>query len=173
RDPVVSYTEEEVGRALDRLRDKRLAAVVSGGENRVSKYRHLAAETLELPRPALSLLDVLLLRGAQTPGELRSRTARMHPFADLADVLAGLGALASRPAPLVAVLPRQPGTKESRYVQLLGGKADISAAGPIPTPALPPAEQEPRTSLETELAQVKRELAELRAQFAEFRKQFE
>ncbi|MFI5337257.1 MAG: DUF480 domain-containing protein, partial [Opitutales bacterium] len=102
RDPVVSYTEEEVGRALDRLRDKRLAAVVSGGENRVCKYRHLAAETLELPRAALSLLDVLLLRGAQTPGELRSRTARMHPFADLADVLAGLGALASRPAPLVA-----------------------------------------------------------------------
>ena len=173
RDPVVSFGEESVTRAMERLRDKRLAAVVSGGENRVIKCRHLVAETLELMRPELSLLCVLLLRGPQTPGELRSRTGRMHEFAELADVHASLGALAARPAPLVAVLPRQPGTKESRYVQLLSEKPEPSSAERS-EPIVASAPDDKRIQhLEAEVAALKHELAEIRDQFAQFRKQFE
>ena len=171
RDPVVTYGEEEVMRAMDRLRDKRLAAVVSGGENRVIKCRHLVAETFELPRPELSLLCVLLLRGAQTSGELRARTGRMHEFADLAEVQATLGVLAGRAAPLVVVLPRQPGTKELRWAHLLGGVPNLTSpetASAVVTPA-----PDRIQGLEAEVAELKREVAELREQFAQFRKQFE
>jgi hypothetical protein len=173
REPVVSYGEADVTRAMDRLRDQRLAAILSGGENRVTKFRHLLADAFELPRPELGVLCVLLLRGPQTPGELRGRTGRMHEFVDLAEVQACLGTLAARPTPLVAVLPRQPGTKESRYTHLLAGGVDSAA----PTSAFPSApaasEMELIPRLEAELATVKRELADLREQFAVFRKQFE
>lgn len=172
RDPVVAYGETEVTRAMDRLREKRLAAVLSGGENRVLKFRHLIPETLELARPELSVLCVLLLRGAQTPGELRTRTGRMHPFADLAEIQRSLGALAERSRPLVAVLPRQPGTKESRYVQLLGGPVSSSPAIAEPS-SEPMASSAPAPDLETEITALRNEVAALRAEVAALRKMFE
>src|SRR4051812_38313972 len=135
RDPVMSLGEPEVNRALDQLRDKKLAVVISGGENKVLKFKHRATETLELAGPEVALLCVLLLRGPQTPGELRGRTERMHVFADPADVVAKLGQLASRPAPLVALQPKQPGTKEARYVELLSGTVDSKPAESAPAPA--------------------------------------
>lgn len=177
RDPVVAYTEAEVSRALDGLRQHRLAYVVTGGDSRVLKFGHKLGETLELPRPAVALLTVLLLRGPQTPGELRGRTGRMHEFADLPDVLATLGALAARPAPLVAVLPRQPGTKEARYAHLLGGVPDVPAtpvpAAPAPAPAPPPGDAARVAALEAEVAALRRALAALEEQFADFRRQLE
>lgn len=173
RDPVVAFGEEDVTRAMDRLRDKHLAAVLSGGVNRVLKFRHLLGETFELPRPELSVLCMLLLRGPQTPGELRARTGRMHEFAGLAELQAVLGALAGRPAPLVAVLPRQPGTKEARYLHLLSGKAEPPAMAPTPYTAPLSAETERFQQLETEIASLKSQLAELREQFTQFRKQLE
>jgi len=173
RDPVVAYGEAEVMRAMDRLRDKRLASVVSGGDNRVLKCRHLAGETFELPREQLSLLCVLLLRGAQTPGELRARTGRMHEFADLGEVAAALAALSARATPLVAVLPRQPGTKEARFLQLLGGRPETAATEPAPFAAPLSPDTERWQRLESEVAGLRRELAELREQFAQFRKQFD
>jgi uncharacterized protein YceH (UPF0502 family) len=173
RDPVVAYGEPDVTRAMDRLREKRLAAAISGGDNRVVKFRHTVPEVLELDRPDLGLLCVLLLRGPQTPGELRTRSARMHEFADLAEVHAGLGRLASRTPPLAAVLPRQPGTKESRHAQLLGGPVEAPANEPIAiTEPLSP-DTERMRRLESDVAGLRLELAALRDQFAGFRRQFE
>jgi len=173
RDPVVTHGEEEITRAMNRLRDKRLAAVVSGGDNRVFKFRHQAMEALELTRPEMSVLCVLLLRAAQTAGELRARTGRMHEFADLAEVQACLAALASRPEPIVAVLPRQPGTKESRYIHLLSGKVESAGQEPAALTAPPPTATERVQRLEAEVAGLRRELAQLRDHFAQFRKQFD
>ena len=110
RDPVVSYSEQEVTRALDVLRERRLAFVFQGAESRVAKFGHRLLETLELDRPGVALLCVLMLRGPQTAGEVRSRTGRMHDFESLADVEAALEALCTRPAgALAARLPRQRG----------------------------------------------------------------
>lgn len=177
REPVVAFSEAEAGRALDELRQHRLAYVVTGGDSRVLKFGHRLGETLELDRPAVALLTVLLLRGPQTPGELRGRTGRMHGFADLPDVLATLGALAARPAPLVAVLPRQPGTKEARYAHLLGGTptpvAEPAPAGPPPAPGDTPGDDARVAALAEEVAQLRRQVAELEQQFAAFRRQFE
>lgn len=190
REPVMSLSETDVTRALDKLRDKRLAAVVSGGDNRVLKFVHKLAETLELRRPDLALLSVLLLRGPQTLGELRTRTARMHEFADLADAQTKLGELAARPephAPLVTLLPRQPGTKESRYAHLLSGQPPIAPAAATPGLAnasgagsLAEAYSAPLNSdterlkqLEASVADLQRAIADLREKFAEFKKQFE
>ena len=124
------------------------------------------------------MLCVLLLRGPQTVGELRSRTERLHPFATLAEVEEVLAGLATRqPDPLVVRLPRQPGTKESRYAHLLSGPVESAA----PEPSHPPEpatvavrlENERFAKLEEETAALRRELAELKQQFADFRKQFD
>jgi uncharacterized protein YceH (UPF0502 family) len=173
RDPVVSFGEETVRRAMDGLRDRHLAAVVSGGENRVLKCRHLVHEVLELPRPELGVLCVLLLRGPQTPGELRSRTGRMAEFADLAAVQEVLTTLAARQTPLVAVLPRQPGTKEARWTHLLGGKPDFAAPPESNATASLSPESDRLGQLTADVKELKRELADLRQEFADFRKQLE
>ena len=174
RDPVVDYGEAQVARAVESLRDKRLATAISGGDSRVVKYGHKAADTLELPRPEIAVLCVLLLRGPQTIGELRGRSARMHEFASLAEVQALLQSLAARPLPLVTVLPRQAGTKEPRYAHLLAGEVVITPSTFEP-PVAPPASAGPDriAQLETELTNLRNELAELRRQFTEFRKQLE
>ena len=174
RDPVVDYGEQAVSRAVDSLRTKRLAFALTGAESRVLKFGHKATDTLALPRPELSVLCVLLLRGPQTLGEIRGRTGRMHEFADLAEVQAVLQTLASRPEPLVTVLPRQAGTKESRYAQLLGGAiatAAIADEAPAPEPVDPGADK--IAKLEAEVAALRGEVASLQQQFAAFRKQFE
>jgi uncharacterized protein YceH (UPF0502 family) len=116
RDPVVSYDEQTVVRALDALREKRLATLFSGAESRVAKYKHTLTDAILLTPAEVALLCVLMLRGPQTVGELRTRAERLFPFDNLPEVEEALNALAARPErPLVAKLPRQPGTKESRY----------------------------------------------------------
>jgi len=174
RDPVVSYAEHDVVHGLDLLREKRLAFMFQGADSRVAKFGHRIAETFELPRPETAVLCVLLLRGPQTPGELRGRTARMHEFASLGDVEGALNELISRtPAALAVKLPRQPGMKEQRYAHLLSG--EVHAASPASAPeAAAPAERAEdarlarlegeASALRTEVAALKRDIEELRKQ---------
>src|SRR5271165_5362754 len=121
REPVMDLDEEAVRQALHGLEDLKLAGRARGAEGRVTKYEHWLGEAFNLSRAETALLCVLLLRGPQTPGELRGRTERLHRFDEISDVLAGLQRLMEREPPLVAILPRQPGTKESRYAHLLSG----------------------------------------------------
>jgi uncharacterized protein len=177
REPVVSFDEATVVRALDGLRDKRLATLFHGAESRVAKYRHNLGDVLPLAPPEVALLCVLMLRGPQTIGELRTRSERLYAFENLPDVEASLNGLTTREPPLAAKLPRQPGTKESRYAHLLSGPVDVTPTEkpvPIePATAVVRAENERMAALEQETAELRRELAELKQQFAAFRKQFE
>jgi uncharacterized protein len=179
RDPVVAFEDQTVVRALDGLRDKRLATLFTGAESRVAKYKHTLTDALLLTPGEVALLCVLMLRGPQTLGELRTRSERLFTFDSMSEVDEALNALASRaPQPLVAKLPRQPGTKESRYGHLLSGQpASASASDPAvrPEPATLAvrAENERIAKLEQETMELRRELGELKQQFADFRKQFE
>ena len=181
RDPVVAFDETTVVRALDGLREKRLASVFTGAESRVAKYKHALTGALLLTPAEVGLLCMLMLRGPQTLAELRTRTERFQPFESLAEVEEALQVLAARqPQPLVVKLPRLPGTKEPRYAHLLAGPIDVAAlaagaATPAPEPAtlLVRAENDRLAQLTAEMAALRTELAELRQQFAEFRKQFE
>lgn len=178
REPVVAYDDQTVVRALDGLREKRLATLFTGAESRVAKYKHSLHDAILLTPAETALLCVLMLRGPQTVGELRTRTERLFKFDSLPEVEEALNALAARPGqPLAAKLPRQPGTKESRYAHLLGGPVELSAAEktPAPEPATVAvhAENERTARLENEVAELRRELGELKQQFADFRKQFE
>jgi hypothetical protein len=126
REPVMDLDEEAVRQALHGLEDLRLAGRARGADGRVTKYEHWLGEAFNFSRAETALLCVLLLRGPQTPGELRGRTERLHRFDEIGEVLAGLQKLMEREPPLAAILPRQPGTKESRYAHLLSG--DVEAA---------------------------------------------
>ena len=128
RDPLMSLDENAVRDALAGLQEMRLAGPASGADSRVTKYEHRLQEVFNFTRGETAILCVLLLRGPQTPGELRGRTERMHRFETIEDVLGSLQKLMDRQPPLARVLPRQPGTKESRYAQLLGGNLDAWAA---------------------------------------------
>jgi uncharacterized protein YceH (UPF0502 family) len=174
REPMTSFDEETVRLALRNLSDKHLAGTAGGADSRVTKYEHRLQEVFNFTRPETAILCVLLLRGPQTPGELRGRTERMHRFEDLDEVLSGLQQLMRREPPLAKALGRRPGTKEIRYAHLLSG--DVEAWEP-------PAEtahsgsvadvNERVAHLEEQVAAVQREIAELRQQMAEFKKQFE
>ena len=124
REPVMNLDEDDVRQALHGLEDKRLAGRARSADGRVAKYEHWLGEAFNFSRAETALLCVLLLRGPQTPGELRGRTERLHSFEEIADVLAGIQKLMDREPPLVAVLPRQPGTKEARYAQLLSASVE-------------------------------------------------
>jgi uncharacterized protein YceH (UPF0502 family) len=128
REPVMDLDEAEVRQALHGLEDLRLAGRARGADGRVTKYEHWLGEAFNFSRAETALVCVLLLRGPQTPGELRGRTERMHRFDELTDVSAGLQKLMEREPALVAVLPRQPGTKESRYAHLLSGTVESAVA---------------------------------------------
>jgi len=178
RDPVVSFDETTVVRALDGLREKKLALVFYGADSRVPKYAHKLTEALTLSRPEIAVLCVLLLRGPQTVGELRGRTGRMHEFAALEEVEAVLQTLAAKESgPLVTKLPRQTGFKESRFAHRLAGEVTLEPAETAPR--LEPAtvavrlENERLAKLEADTEALRREFAELKQQFANFRKQFE
>jgi len=123
RDPVMMLDEEAVRGALDSLQAQGMAGSAGGADSRVTKYEHRLQEVFNFDRREIAVLCVLLLRGAQTPGELRGRAERMYRFEGLEDVHGALDRLGQREPPLVAVLPRQPGTKESRYMQLFSGDA--------------------------------------------------
>lgn len=173
RDPVMALDEETVRAALDSLQAQRLAGPASGADSRVTKYEHRLQEVFNFDRRETAILCVLLLRGAQTPGELRGRAERMYRFEALDDVLGTLDRLSQREPPLVAVLPRQPGTKESRYMHLLSGDAPPAEAVQAREMSVPSAGNDRLARLEGEVTQLRKEVAEMREQLAAFRRQFE
>lgn len=170
REPVMALNEDAVRAALESLQGQRLAGPASGADSRVTKYEHRLQEVFNFDRRETAILCVLMLRGAQTPGELRGRTERMYRFEELEDVVATLEKLSQREPALAAVLPRQPGTKESRYVHLLAGKPEGAAA----VVSAPMSEGSDRVErLEAEVAELRKEVGEIREQLAGLRKQWE
>jgi uncharacterized protein YceH (UPF0502 family) len=172
RDPVTSLTEDAVREALHSLQEKRLAGPASGADSRVTKYEHRLQERYNFDRREIAILCVLLLRGPQTPGELRGRTERMHRFGDLDEVQSGLQRLGQREPALVKMLPRVTGTKESRYAHLLAGDVE-GFEPPAPVAPVTSAEAERIARLEEQVATLQQAVAELKQQVADFRKQFE
>jgi uncharacterized protein YceH (UPF0502 family) len=168
REPVMDLTEDEVRDALAGLQQHRLAGPARGADSRVTKYEHWLGEAFNFSRAETALLCVLLLRGPQTPGELRGRTERIHKFVEIGDVLGGLQRLMERTPALVAVLARQPGTKESRYAHLLSG--EVSAA---PVAAAAQASTEGRSGLEERIVELESNMAALRNELAALREKFE
>ena len=163
REPVMQLSEEDVREAVHGLEEKRLAGAARGAEGRVAKYEHWLGEAFNLTRAETALLCVLLLRALQTPGELRGRTERMHSFAEISDVVAGLERLRTREPALVAVMPRQPGTKESRYAHLLSGAAESWTRTEAVTAVGGDMGQAERMGqLEVEVAALRQEVAALR-----------
>jgi len=173
RDPVLTLDQDTVLDAVDSLGAQRLAGPASGADSRVTKYEHRLQEVFNFDRREIAILCVLLLRGAQTPGELRGRAERMYRFEALEDVHATLDRLSQRAPPLVAVLPRQPGTKESRYMHLFSGDAPPVEAAPARGSARPSMDDDRVARLEGEVADLRREVGELKEQLAAFRRQFE
>jgi uncharacterized protein YceH (UPF0502 family) len=175
RDPVMQLDEDAVRNALDSLQDQRMAGPARGADSRVTKYEQRLQEVFNFTRPEIAVLCVLLLRGPQTPGELRGRAERMHRFETLEDVQSALQKLMQREPPLAKALPRQPRTKESRYAHLLAG--DVME-GETPGQASAAAEHNPADAeriarLEEEVAELRRDVSEVKDQMERFRKQFE
>jgi uncharacterized protein YceH (UPF0502 family) len=159
RDPVVDYSDADVRSALDRLGRRGWTRNASWAGSRAMKYKQVVNEALRLSEPQISLLGVLMLRGAQTPGELKGRSERLHRFGSLPEVEETLNELIERE--LVARLPRRPGQKEERYTQLLGGDEDgeISAEPPVQAPPDRLGELERRLgAVEDELRALRQEL---------------
>ena len=178
RDPVVAFEEATVARGLEGLRNKKLVSTVTGTGIRVQKYNHCFDEVFELSRPEVTVLCLLMLRGPQTVGELRTRSGSMYNFESLADVETVLNTLATRNTrPLVGRLPRQTGQKEVRFCHMLSGLLPDT----IPEPTLPPdptllqlrAEHERIDHLEGEIRSLTSRMTELQHQFDAFKKQFE
>ncbi len=156
RNPVMDLEEHQVRTALGELEELGLAGAARG-EARVTKYEHRIGEVYNLRRAESAVLCVLLLRGAQTPGELRARTERMHSFTATDEVESALDLLAKREPPLARALPREPGAREIRYVQLLSG-SDAESSAP---PSRPAGERS-----DTDLVRLEAEVTELRARVA-------
>jgi uncharacterized protein YceH (UPF0502 family) len=180
REPAMQLEEGEIQRALNHLESQSLVRSIA--ESRATKFEHRLQDVFNFYRPEVAVLCELLLRGPQTPGELRTRASRMHPFEDLESVHSALQRLGKREPPLVTVLPRQPGTKEVRYAHLLGETSPLEAGGGKPAIEERPSPEErsatPSRSgellaLREEVAQLRAEISSLREQFAAFRKQFE
>jgi uncharacterized protein len=171
RDPVMMLDEEAVRKALRSLADQALARAASG-DSRVAKFEHRLNELYNFHRHEIAVLCVLMLRGPQTPGELRTRSERLYAFEDLDAVHAALNLLMRREPPLVKVLPRQAGTKEARYMHLLSGDAPVERAAEESVASADGSEDRIR-ELEDEVRQLRRELETLREQFAAFQKQFQ
>jgi uncharacterized protein YceH (UPF0502 family) len=177
RDPVVSHDEKAVEAGVDSLREKKLATMTLGAGSRVPKYRHNLLDHFELNQREVALLCVLLLRGPQTPGEIRNRAERLQFFDSLEQVESFLTNLTQGADPLVRVLPPGPGQKEKRYVQLLSGEPALATASADEVP-LPASSEKNRSQnrievLENEVVALGEHLQQLREEFAAFRKQFE
>lgn len=152
RMPVVDYTEAEVVQAVDGLRDQGLARTVHGKGDRALKYRHVVNDVLGLTAEQAAVLAVLLLRGPQTVGEIRTRTGRYVEFAGLGEVAEQLRTLEEAETPLAEMLPRRPGEKESRFRHLLGGEEPAAASQVIAGGVADPADIDRVAELEQELA---------------------
>ena len=175
RDPVMRLDEDAVRDALEGLQEQRMAGPARGADSRVTKYEQRLQEVFNFTRPEIAVLCVLLLRGPQTPGELRGRAERMHRFEALEDVQSTLQKLMQREPALAKVLPRQPGTKEARYAHLLAGDV-VEVESPVQAGASVgrnPADAERVSRLEEEVAALRREISEVKDQLERFRKQFE
>jgi uncharacterized protein YceH (UPF0502 family) len=170
RDPVVSYEEETVVEALRRLAQRGWTRLASGAGSRARKYRHLLPEALDVGEEELALLAVLMLRGPQTPGELKQRSERLYRFDNLPELQETLDRLVERE--YVVRHPRRPGQKEDRYEQVLGGGEETGESAVV-TAQSPPDESEPAPSedrldrLEREVAALREEIASLRAALGE------
>lgn len=183
RNPVVTYDDDRVINALDHLRRKRMVIIVSGAGSRVRKYEHKIREQFFLSKQEAAVLAVLMLRGPQTVGELRGRTERMVDFESLTaveEVLTDLMDAGRKPMPLIMKLPRQPGRKEPRYSQLLGGQPDeeqlAAMAEQMAAPtasAMPGGATSKITELEEKVDRLQAELEALRKAFEQFKQQFE
>jgi uncharacterized protein len=175
RDPVVSYDETIVAKALDGLREKNLAYVFHGSEARAPKYGHIFPKAFDLSEAETPLMCVLILRGPQTSGELRSRTQHLRSFGSLAEVETLLQGLSLREEPLIVKLPRQPGSRESRFAHLLGGPVEMeqSEAPPHLAPSVLQrhSENDKIAKLEEEIASLRMELSDLKQQFAELKRE--
>lgn len=178
REPVMELDESAVAQALRGLQEKGLARPADNWDSRVTKYEHSLQEAFNFDRREVAVLCVLLLRGPQTPGELRGRSERMHRFDDLTEVQSALQRLMTREPPLVKVLLRRPGTKEARYAHLLSGDIfgdlevrelqpglDASSSGSTGIDRV--------SRLESEIEQLREEVADLRQELLKFRTQFE
>lgn len=167
RNPVTSYSESQVSEAVESLREKNLTYVFYGSTSRVPKYKHVMPEVLHINKAELALMCVLMLRGAQTPGELRGNASRLHEFSGLDEVEQTLDALISHDEPLVVRLPRQAGQKEVRFAHLLAGEVKIEAVTSAPF------QRVERVTLERRVEVLEAEVEDLRRQFEQFKKQFE
>ena len=178
RDPMMQVSDQDVVRALDALRDRKLAWSVTMAGSRAPKYRHRIEEVYPLTPPQVAVLCELMLRGSQTVGELRTHAGRLCELTDIAQVQAILQQLmAWAGGPLAAVAPRRAGQREERYAHLLGGplvadvESDLVVAEPARLNVM--AENERIVTLETKVAALEDELARLKAQFADFARQFQ
>jgi uncharacterized protein YceH (UPF0502 family) len=177
RDPVVSYVDRTVEQGLDRLREKKLAMLIHTAGARVPKYRHTLLDAYNLDAREVALLCVLMLRGPQTPGELRSRSERMCGSMTLPEIEKCLEELTSGGDPLIRMIPARAGQKENRYVQLLSGEPDldswITAPAPAAAPASASASDKARIdTLQSELEVLKSEFRSLREDLEAFKKSF-
>ena len=162
RNPVVHLDEATVGNALQNLRAENLVRIVYSRSNRADKYRHVLDDALGLDGAEMALLALLMLRGPQTASELRARTERLHGFEDQAEIDEVLRRLAARDEPLVALLERQPGQKESRWAQLLGGELPgVERSVPVDDPG--PSRADRLAALEETVEALRDEVARLRA----------
>jgi uncharacterized protein len=173
RDPVLTLDESAVARSLDELMRRSLARAVHRSDSRATRYRHLLAETLQLHAAEIAALCVLLLRGAQTSGEVRTRSARLFEFIDLAHVEITLQSLMTLEPPLVALLPRRPGQKEARYAHLLSGEPVVAETVDDGRTAETAPAQGRVDALEQEIAALRTELSELRERFDAFAREFQ
>ena len=165
RNPVVHYDEDTVVQAADLLREKKLVHLIARGESRVNKYRHVLYEAMNMGRPDIAAMCILMLRGPQTIGEIRTRTNRLYDFTSIEQVETTLNGLMAAVPPLVVRLPRQMGQKEVRYAHLLSGEVEMSALE---------AEPEARPEIDPDrIGRLEKEVADLRREFEEFRKKFE
>jgi uncharacterized protein YceH (UPF0502 family) len=175
REPVMNLDEDAVRHALDQLHAQNLTGAAGGADSRVTKYEHRTQEVFNFNRAETAIVCVLLLRGAQTPGELRGRAERMHRFEALDEVQSTLQRLMQREPAIVKVLPRQPGTKEARYMHLLSGDVP-DPSGAIASSSegsVPPVQSDALARLEGEVQELRKEVADLKLQVERFRKAFE
>ena len=177
REPVVHYDEKTVVRAIENLRDKNLALMVTGMGSRVAKYKHTFARRFQLNEKEVAVLCILMLRGPQTVGEIRGRSSRLYDFTDLAEVSETLDALKKRgEGAYVVQLPRQPGRKEARFAHLLSGAIAVDEEPESDNETvvnMAVHDNDQVTKLQEEIADLKNEVQTLRQMFMEFKQQFE
>lgn len=175
RNPITSFTEAEVERALDSLREKNLAYVFHGSTSRVPKFKHVAPEVLQLNPAELAVVSVLMLSGPQTIGEIRTRGSRLYEFSGLEEVEETLHALSTRESdPMVTRLPRQAGQKDARFAHLLSGEPEVDASIELtPRSVARKSESERVAQLEEQVNTLTEKINDLTAQFEQFKKQFE